>query len=70
MGVVANINRHGSLLRRERLKIETVSLLIVVQNNTIIANSVGTKIEKYMGISKYRHCGNIDNTIKNTIKKI
>ena len=56
-------------LRKGNLKRETVSLLIVAQNNAIRINHIKAMIDKTQKNSKYRLCGDRDKTINHIISK-
>ena len=55
-------------LKKGNLKRETESLLIAVQNNTKKTNYVKAKIDKTQCNSRFRLCGNWDETINHISK--
>ena len=56
-------------LRKGSLKRETGSVLIAAQNNTIRTNHIKARIDKMQQNSKYRLCGNRDETIHHIISE-
>ena len=56
-------------LRKGHLKKETESLLIATQNNVTRTNNIQAKIDKPQQNSKYRLCGDRDETINYIISK-
>ena len=58
-----------TLLRKENLKRETKSLLIPAQNNALRTNNIKARIDKTQQNSKYRLCGDRDQTINHIINE-
>ena len=56
-------------LRKGSLKREIESLLIAVQNNTIKTNHIKARMDKTQQNSKYRQCGDRDETINHIISE-
>ena len=56
-------------LRKRNLRRETKSLQIVAQNNTEKTNYINTRIDKTHQNSKYRLCGDRDETINHKISE-
>ena len=56
-------------LRKGNLKRETESLPIAVQNNSIRTNHIKARIDKTQQKSKYRLCGDRDETINHMISE-
>ena len=57
------------MAKKKYLKRETESLLIRVQNNTIMIYYVEESIDKTQQNNRYRFCGNRDKTINHIISK-
>ena len=55
--------------RKGNFKRETESLLIAAQNNAIRTNHINTRIDKTQQNSKYRLCGDRDETINHIISE-
>ena len=56
-------------LRKGNFKRETESLLIAAQHNAIRTNHIKARIDKTQQNSKYRLCGDIDETINHIISE-
>ena len=56
-------------LRKENLKRETESILIAAQNDTIRTNYMKARIYKLQQNSRYRLCGDRDETVNHTISE-
>ena len=71
MDVLSNIphEKTWTWLRKGNLKRETKSLLIATQNNAIRTNHIKAWLDKTQQNSRYRLCGDRDETINHIISK-
>ena len=67
--LINNISHDKTWLRKGNFKRETESFLIAVEDNAVRTNHIKAKIDKTQQNSKYRLCGDRDETINHIISE-